>query len=90
MRGLQQRLTADELKLELLRAQVKAGLDACERGAFNEVDDADLSNVMPRGSGARGSGAPSNHGAAGVYWVARSSRAMTAERAVNQIDRNLI
>ena len=46
IRGLQQRLTADELTLELLRTQVKAGLDALEYGAFTEVDDADLDATL--------------------------------------------
>jgi antitoxin ParD1/3/4 len=38
--GLQLRLKADERQLDLLRAQLDAGLDALERGAFTEVDDA--------------------------------------------------
>jgi antitoxin ParD1/3/4 len=42
VRALQHRLKTDELKLDLLRTQVKAGLDALERGSFTEVDDADL------------------------------------------------
>lgn len=46
VRGLQQRLKTDELKLDLLRTQVKAGLDALERGAFMEVDDADLDATL--------------------------------------------
>ena len=46
VRGLQQRLKTDELKLDLLRTQVKAGLDALERGAFTEVDDADLDATL--------------------------------------------
>jgi antitoxin ParD1/3/4 len=48
VRGLQQRLKTDELKLDLLRTQVKAGLDALERGAFTEVDDADLDATLER------------------------------------------
>jgi antitoxin ParD1/3/4 len=48
VRGLQQRLKTDELKLELLRTQVKAGLDALDRGAFTEVDDADLDATLDR------------------------------------------
>jgi antitoxin ParD1/3/4 len=48
VRGLQQRLKTDELKLDLLRTQVKAGLDALERGAFTEVDDADLDATLDR------------------------------------------
>jgi antitoxin ParD1/3/4 len=46
VRGLQQRLTADELKLELLRTHIKAGLDALDRGAFTEVDDVDLDATL--------------------------------------------
>jgi len=46
VRGLQQRLTADELKLELLRTHIKAGLDALDRGAFTEVDDIDLDATL--------------------------------------------
>lgn len=46
VRGLQQRLKTDELKLDLLRTQVKAGLDALERGEFTEVDDADLDATL--------------------------------------------
>jgi antitoxin ParD1/3/4 len=48
VRGLQQRLKTDELKLDLLRTQVKAGLDALDRGAFTEVDDADLDATLER------------------------------------------
>jgi antitoxin ParD1/3/4 len=46
LRGLQQRLKADELKLDLLRVQVRAGVDALERGAFTEIDDADLDAAL--------------------------------------------
>jgi len=46
VRGLQMRLKTDDLKLEILRAQVKAGLDALERGAYTEVDDADLDAAL--------------------------------------------
>lgn len=46
VRALQHRLKADELKLDLLRAQIKAGLDALDRGAFTEVDDADLDETL--------------------------------------------
>lgn len=42
VRGLQHRLEVDELQIDVLRAQLKAGLDALDRGAFTEVDDADL------------------------------------------------
>jgi antitoxin ParD1/3/4 len=40
--------TADELKLELLRTHIKAGLDALDRGAFTEVDDVDLDASLDR------------------------------------------
>jgi antitoxin ParD1/3/4 len=46
LRGLQQRLKTDDLKLDLLRTQVKAGLDALERGALTEVGDADLDATL--------------------------------------------
>src|ERR1700730_1293274 len=46
VRRLQQGLQVDELKLELLRTHIKAGLDALERGAFTEVDDADLDATL--------------------------------------------
>ena len=46
LRGLQQRLQADDLKLELLRGQVKAGLEALERGAFTEVDGDALDETL--------------------------------------------
>jgi antitoxin ParD1/3/4 len=46
VRGLQMRVKTDDLKLELLRAQVKAGLDALERGDYTEVDDADLDAAL--------------------------------------------
>jgi len=48
VRGLQQRLQEDELRLELLRTHIKAGLDALERGAFTEVEDADLDAALDR------------------------------------------
>ena len=34
VRGLQRRLREDELRLEALRAQLKAGMDALDRGEF--------------------------------------------------------
>jgi len=46
VRGLQQRLRSDELRLELLRTQLKAGLDALDRGEFTELDDADLDAAL--------------------------------------------
>jgi antitoxin ParD1/3/4 len=46
VRGLQHRLKANDLKLELLRTRIKAGLDALDRGGFTEVDDADLDAAL--------------------------------------------
>lgn len=46
LRGLQQRVNADELKLELLRAQIKAGLEAIDHGAFTEFDDNELDAAL--------------------------------------------
>lgn len=36
----------DELKLKVLRLQIKAGVAALERGDFIEIDDADLDNYF--------------------------------------------
>ncbi len=46
LRGLQQRVQADDLQLELLRTQLKAGRDALDRGSFTEVNDADLDTAL--------------------------------------------
>lgn len=46
VRGWQERLKADELKLDVLRTQLKVGLDALDRGAFTEVDEADLDATL--------------------------------------------
>jgi len=48
LRGLQQRWKEDELKLTLLRRQIKAGVDALDQGAFTEIDDADLDSTLDR------------------------------------------
>jgi len=48
LRALQQRRREDSLKLEILRAQVKAGTDALDRGDFIEVDGADLDGYLER------------------------------------------
>jgi antitoxin ParD1/3/4 len=42
LRALQQRRREDILKLEALRRQIDAGVDALERGEFTEVTDAEL------------------------------------------------
>ncbi len=46
LRVLQQKRREDALKLKALRAQVKAGLEALERGDFVEVADADLDSYL--------------------------------------------
>lgn len=48
LRGLQQRWKEDEMKLTLLRRQIKAGVDALDQGEFTEVDDADLDSTLDR------------------------------------------
>ena len=46
LRALQQRRKEDALKLKALRAQIKAGVVAFERGEFVEVADADLDGYL--------------------------------------------
>jgi antitoxin ParD1/3/4 len=46
LRTLQQRRREDTLKLKALRVQIKAGVDALERGEFTEVADADLDRYL--------------------------------------------
>ena len=46
LRSLQQRRREDALKLKALRTQIKAGVDALERGEFVEIDDADLDGYL--------------------------------------------
>ena len=48
LRVLQQRRKEDSLRLKALRAQIKAGIDALDRGDFTEVDDADLEEYLER------------------------------------------
>ncbi len=48
LRALQQRRREDALKLKSLRAQIKAGADAIDRGAFVEIDDAHLESHVER------------------------------------------
>jgi antitoxin ParD1/3/4 len=54
LRALQQRPREDVLKLKALRAQIKAGVDALERGDFAEVADADLEDYLERLTAAPG------------------------------------
>lgn len=46
LRALQQRRREDALKLKALRAHLKAGVDALDRGDFVEVDEADLDGFL--------------------------------------------
>jgi antitoxin ParD1/3/4 len=46
LRVLQQKRREDALKLKALRAQIKAGLDALERGDFTEVAQAELDDYL--------------------------------------------
>lgn len=48
LRVLRQRRKEDSLRLKALRAQIKVGIDAIDRGDFAEVDDADLEAYLER------------------------------------------
>jgi antitoxin ParD1/3/4 len=48
LRVLQQRRREDELKLKVLRTQIRAGVDALERGEFVEIDEPDLDGYLER------------------------------------------
>lgn len=48
VRALQQRRAEDALKIEALRTQVAIGLADLERGAADEVDDAELDAFLDR------------------------------------------
>lgn len=48
LRVLQQRRKEDSLRVKALRAQIKVGIDAIDRGDFAEVDDADLEGYLER------------------------------------------
>jgi len=54
LRVLQQRRREDALKLKALRAQIKAGVDALDRGDFIEVDAEDLEAYLDRLGAAAG------------------------------------
>ena len=53
LRALQQRWKEDELKLTILRKQIKAGITALDRGDFTEVEDADLDSTLDKLAEAR-------------------------------------
>ncbi len=46
LRVLQQRRQEDALKLKALRMQIKAGMDALERGDYIEIDEAELDGFL--------------------------------------------
>jgi antitoxin ParD1/3/4 len=46
LRALQQRRQEDALKLKALRAQIKAGIEALDRGDYVEVDDVALDDYL--------------------------------------------
>jgi antitoxin ParD1/3/4 len=48
LRVLQQRRKEDSLRLKALRAQIKVGIDALDRGDFAVVEDADLEEYLER------------------------------------------
>ena len=48
VRGLQQRWKEDELKLTVLRKQIRAGAEALDRGDYIDIDDADLDATLDR------------------------------------------
>ena len=48
VRDWQQRLKADDLKLERLRMSIDVGLANLDRGDYEEVDDADLEAWLDR------------------------------------------
>jgi antitoxin ParD1/3/4 len=48
VRGLQQRWKEDELKLELLRKSIDAGITDLETGNYEDVDDAALEGWLDR------------------------------------------
>jgi antitoxin ParD1/3/4 len=46
LRVLQQRRREDQLKLEALRAQLQAGIDALDRGDYVELDEAEVERYL--------------------------------------------
>jgi antitoxin ParD1/3/4 len=46
LRVLRQRQREDALKLKALRAQIKAGIEALDRGEFTEIADTDLDRYL--------------------------------------------
>jgi antitoxin ParD1/3/4 len=48
LRALQQRRKEDRLRLKALRAQVRIGIDALDRGDFTEIEGVDLEGYLKR------------------------------------------
>jgi antitoxin ParD1/3/4 len=48
LRALQQRRKEDGLRLKALRAQVRVGVDALDRGDFTEIEGVDLEAYLER------------------------------------------
>ncbi|BBK41230.1 addiction module antidote protein [Allostella vacuolata] len=46
VRGLQHRIRTEDLKLDILRSQLQAGIDALDRGDFIEIEEADLDAAL--------------------------------------------
>lgn len=46
LRALQQRRREDALKLKALRMQIKAGIEALDRGEFSEIAEAELDDYL--------------------------------------------
>ncbi len=57
LRVLQQRRKEDALRLKALRMQIKAGVDALQRGDFAEINEADLEDYLERLTATPGRGA---------------------------------
>ena len=57
LRALQQCRREDALKLKALRMQIKAGVEALDRGEFTEIADADLDGYLERLATKAGHGA---------------------------------
>ena len=57
LRVLQRQRREDALKLKALRMQIKAGVDALQRGDFTEVPDADLDEYLEGLTGTPSKGA---------------------------------
>lgn len=48
LRGLQQRWREDDLKLDILRMELQAGMDSLDQGRFTEISAEDLDGYLDR------------------------------------------